>query len=84
MIKLGFYMIRKKNGFTLIELILVISIAAAMSFLSFQKFMQEQEISQANAAGEQLKKVGDAVNSYVAVILPALKDEASSQICISV
>ena len=60
-------MIRKKHGFTLIELILVISIAAAMSFLSFQKFMQDQEISQANAAGEQLKKVGDAVNSYVAV-----------------
>lgn len=67
--KKNFY-INKPNkikGFTLIELILVISIGLLMSFISFQSLMKGQEDTQAKVAGEQIKQLGDSVNSYIAV-----------------
>lgn len=67
--KKGFSMnkILKRRGFTLIELVLVISIGLAMSFISFQKFLEQQDTVSAKVAGEQIKQVGDSVNSYIAV-----------------
>lgn len=58
--KKNFY-INKPNkikGFTLIELILVISIGLLMSFISFQSLMKGQEDTQAKVAGEQIKQLG--------------------------
>ena len=57
----------KSKGFTLIELILVISIGSLISFLSFQGLIKEQEKIMAKASGQQLSDVGNAVNSYIAV-----------------
>lgn len=55
----------KANGFTLIELILVISVGLTMSFLSFSKMISDQETNQSRAVGEQLKKIGEASNLYI-------------------
>ena len=51
-----------KKGFTLIELILVISVGLTMSFLSFQNMIRSQEDTQSSVIGEQLKKIGDSTN----------------------
>lgn len=64
----GCIMFNKKNkAFTLIELILVLSISSAITFMSFNKFLKDQEMHQANNAGEQLKQIGSAVNSYISI-----------------
>lgn len=55
----------KKKGFTLIELMLVISIGLAISFLSFQAMIKDHENTQAKSAGEQIKKIGESVNTYI-------------------
>ena len=57
----------KNKGFTLIELILVISIGSLISFLSFQSLIKDQEKIMAKASGQQLSDIGNAVNSYIAV-----------------
>ena len=59
--------IKNNKGFTLIELILVISIGSLISFLSFQELIKKQDNLLAQSAGEQINKVGNAVNSYIAV-----------------
>ncbi|WP_075208442.1 type II secretion system protein [Klebsiella michiganensis] len=56
---------KRKNGFSLLELILVLGIASAVSFMKFQDLKQEQESVQARAAGEQIKQIGEAVNGYI-------------------
>jgi len=53
-------------GFTLIELILVISVGLTMSFLSFQQMLRSYENTQSKAVGEQMKQLGNSVNSYIA------------------
>lgn len=58
-------MIRSKKGFSLLELILVLGVASAISFMKFQDLKHQQEDIQANAVGEQIKQVGDAVNGYI-------------------
>lgn len=58
-------MIRNKKGFSLLELILVLGIASAVSFMKFQDLKQEQENIQAKAVGQQIKQIGDAVNGYI-------------------
>ena len=45
----------KSNGFTLIELVLVVSIGLAMSFLAFNTMVKNQEADMANSVGEQMK-----------------------------
>ena len=55
------------KGFTLIELILVISIGLSISFLSFQQMVKSQEDKQAKAVGEQIKQIGNSINSYISV-----------------
>lgn len=54
-----------KKGFTLIELTLVIAIGVVISFMSFQKMISDHENTQAKSAGQQIKKIGDSVNSYI-------------------
>ncbi|EMV7143284.1 shufflon system plasmid conjugative transfer pilus tip adhesin PilV [Enterobacter hormaechei subsp. xiangfangensis] len=58
-------MIKSKKGFSLLELILVLGIASAVSFMKFQDLKQQQENIQADAVGQQIKQVGDAVNGYI-------------------
>lgn len=58
-------LINKNKGFTLIELILVISVGLTMSFLTFQQMVNEQNNIQSEALGEQIKKIGDAANLYI-------------------
>lgn len=53
------------KAFTLIELVLVISVGLTMSFLAFQKMISEHENTQAKLAGQQIKKIGESVNSYI-------------------
>ena len=65
-------------GFTLIELILVISAGLIISFLSFQKMVRDQEDIQAKAVGEQIKQIGNAVNSYIAVHYDKLSSLSNS------
>lgn len=55
------------KGFSLLELILVLAIASAVSFIRFQDLKQDQENVQAKVAGEQLKQLGEAVNSYISI-----------------
>ena len=60
-------MIRNKKGFSLIELIMVLSVASAISFMKFQDLKQEQEATEARAVGEQMKQIGEAVNGYISI-----------------
>ena len=59
--------IYKRKGFTLVELVLVISVGLTISFLSFQQMLQKQEDVLASGAGQQIKQIGDSLNSYIAV-----------------
>ena len=67
-----------KKGFTLIELILVISVGLSISFLSFQQMVKSQEDIQAKAVGEQIKQIGNSVNSYIAVHYDKLSSLSNS------
>lgn len=58
-------MIRNKKGFSLLELILVLGIASAVSFMKFQDLKNDQENILANAVGVQIKQIGTAVNGYI-------------------
>ncbi|WP_434659352.1 shufflon system plasmid conjugative transfer pilus tip adhesin PilV [Klebsiella sp. MISC125] len=57
--------IKEKNGFSLLELILVLGIGTLMGLLKFQEMKSTQENITASLAGEQLKQLGQAVNSYI-------------------
>ena len=57
----------KNKGFTLIELILVISLGITITFMTFQSMIKEQENKTAEIAGQQIKQLGNSVNSYIAV-----------------
>lgn len=72
----------KRNGFTLIELVLVVSIGLAMSFLAFNTMVKNQEADMANSVGEQMKTLGNAVNNYIVNhydSLSSLKDSQHTQ-----
>ena len=60
-------MIRSKKGFSLLELILVLGVASAISFMKFQNLKQQQEDIQAKISGEQIKQLGEAVNAYISI-----------------
>lgn len=55
----------KNKGFTLIELILVISLGITITFMTFQSMIKEQENKTAEIAGQQIKQIGTAVNTYI-------------------
>lgn len=52
---------KRKNltGFTLVELVLVISVGLMMSFFAFQQMVQKQDDKTAESVGQQLKKLGN-------------------------
>ena len=60
-------LLRTRYGFSLIELILVLGIGSAITFLSFQQMLRKQEGILAKSTGEQIKQIGNSVNSYIAV-----------------
>lgn len=60
-------MILKKKGFSLLELMMVLAIASAISFLKFQELKQNQENIKADAVGQQIKQIGQAVNGYISI-----------------
>lgn len=58
---------KRKRGFSLLELILALSVGSAIALIKFQNMVHEQEDIQAAAVGQQIKQVGEAVNRYIAV-----------------
>lgn len=56
---------RLKKGFTLVEIALVLSIAAIAGFVAFSQIVRGQELMKAQFAGSQIKQLGEAVNAYI-------------------
>lgn len=56
-----------KNGFSLLELTLVLGVGSMIAFLKFQDMRNEQETIIANAAGSQIRQLGKAVSRYISV-----------------
>ncbi|EAM5644984.1 prepilin-type N-terminal cleavage/methylation domain-containing protein [Salmonella enterica] len=56
---------KKSQGFTLVELILTLTVIATISFLSFQTINKDFENKQAMVAGEQIRNIGTGVNNYI-------------------
>ena len=54
-----------KKGFSLLELILVLGIGTSIAFIKFQDMISSQESLKAEAAGQQIKQIGEAVNGYI-------------------
>ena len=54
-----------KKGFSLLELILVLGVGTMVAFMKFQDMKNEQEQILANAVGQQMKQIGEAVNGYI-------------------
>ena len=54
-----------KKGFSLLELTLVLGVGTMVAFMNFQDMKNEQETIMANAVGQQMKQVGEAVNGYI-------------------
>ncbi|MCL6381502.1 MULTISPECIES: shufflon system plasmid conjugative transfer pilus tip adhesin PilV [Pectobacterium] len=66
------------KGFSLLELILVLGVGTAVTFIKFQDMKKEQENIVAKAVGEQIKQMGDAVNSYINIRYDKLSTLSSS------
>ncbi len=66
------------KGFTLIELILALGIGTAISFIKFQDMKAEQENIIAQAVGDQIKQIGEAVNRYISIRYDKLSTLSSS------
>lgn len=56
-----------KKGFSLIELILVLSVGTAITYIKFQDMRNEQNLMKASVVGEQIQKIGYAVNNYISL-----------------
>lgn len=57
--------IKRKNGFTLVEIALVLGIAAFAGFVAFSQLVKTQENNKASYAGMQIKQIGEAINAYI-------------------
>ncbi len=57
--------ILKVKGFSLLELILVLGVGTAMTFIKFQDMKNAQENIVSAIAGKQIKQIGEAVNGYI-------------------
>lgn len=66
------------NGFTLIELILALGVGVMVSFIKFQDMKNEQDLMKASAAGEQMQRIGYAVNNYISLRYDKLSTLTSS------
>lgn len=60
-------------GFTLIEVTLVLAIATAILFVSFQEKIRETERAQSRAAGQQIQILGKALNAYISLRSPQIQ-----------
>ncbi|QMD48524.1 shufflon system plasmid conjugative transfer pilus tip adhesin PilV [Citrobacter freundii] len=69
---------QNKKGFSLLELILVLSVGSMMAFMRFQVMKNEQETVIAKAVGQQMKQVGEAVNGYINIRYDKLSTLMSS------
>jgi len=56
-----------KKGFSLLELTLVLGIGVAVAFIKFQDMKHEQENINANIAGQEIQRIGSAVNNYISL-----------------
>ena len=70
--------VKKNKGFTLIELILALGVGVMASFIKFQDMKNEQDLMKASAAGEQIQRVGYAVNNYISLRYDKLSTLTSS------
>ena len=69
---------KKRKGFSLLELVLVLGVGASLTFIKFQDMIQDQNDLLAKGAGEQIKQLGDAVNGYINIRYDKLSTLASS------
>lgn len=69
---------QNKKGFSLLELVLVLGVGSMMAFMRFQDMKNEQETIIANAVGQQIKQVGEAVNGYINIRYDKLSTLTSS------
>ncbi|WP_370618600.1 hypothetical protein [Citrobacter meridianamericanus] len=67
-----------KKGFSLLELILVLSVGTGIGLIKFQDLKNNQENMVAKAAGAQIKQLGNAVNSYINIKYDKLSTLTSS------
>jgi len=58
---------KKENGYSLLEVLLAVSIAIALGGMQLSKVKSDAEKAQAEAVGSQLKMVGGALNSYISL-----------------
>lgn len=56
---------RRQGGFSLLEVLLAVTVAMVLSALQLNQLRQNTEYAQADAVGQQLKTVGSALNSYI-------------------
>nr|WP_317453263.1 prepilin-type N-terminal cleavage/methylation domain-containing protein [Pantoea stewartii] len=71
-------MITNKKGYSLLEMILVLSIASAVSFMKFRDLKHDQENILASTVGQQIKQVGEAVNGYINIHYDKLEPVSNS------
>lgn len=67
-----------KKGFSLLELILVLSVGSMMAFIKFQDMKNNQENMMADTVGNQIKQIGEAVNRYISIHYDKLSTLSSS------
>lgn len=59
--------VKYRVGFSLLELVLVLGVGAAMAFIKFQDIKSNQENIMADTVGYQMKQMGEAVNRYISI-----------------
>lgn len=69
---------KKRKGFSLLELVLVLGVGASLTFIKFQDMIQDQNDLLAKGAGEQIRQLGDAVNGYINIRYDKLSTLVSS------
>lgn len=69
---------QNKKGFSLLELILVLSVGSMMAFIKFQDMKNNQENMMADTVGNQIKQIGEAVNRYISIHYDKLSTLSSS------
>lgn len=69
---------KNKKGFSLLELILVLSVGSMMAFMKFQDMKNNQENMMADTVGNQIKQIGEAVNRYISIHYDKLSTLSSS------
>lgn len=63
---------RHSRGFSLLEVFLALGLMLAVMGLSVGQLKRDTDAAQANAVGDQLNAVGNAMNSYIAMRFPQL------------